>query len=1113
MDINEWLSWISNQSPVPPRGDIYAQAVLVGEAPGNSERLYLRPFCGEAGRLLSRLLQNSGIKEHSLFIDNISPFQPKNNDDESIPAKALTLYISELKERLSSLPNLNLIVPLGSLALSALTGKQGITKWHGSFLWTELGGRKVKTIATYHPAYLLRSPAATGQVLRDLEKIKAEIPSPEILHPPPKRTFLIFPKAKEVREFLTECESAPMVSLDIETNPKEKQIICLGLAPSPTLAMCIPWQTGRKEDRLALKEFLAKPQIKLGQNAALFDAFWLSWHGCPVNNLTIDTLYMHHCLDPQEEHSLATLAALFTQENFWKDEAIDSKEGTSVRVLQPSEGTFLYNLKDATITYEIALVLIDKLKAANKWDFYLKHYAALFPALLSMMLGGVRVDQKATETRFSSLTAELRLIESQLETLAGAPLVAKTALSRQKEAAFLYETLGLPKKWTKGENKSGKKSLSTSEDTIRKLMEKFPKKLQEIGPLLLDHAKKQKLSTFFNLKRMQQEEEIEAEIKAAEEKTFRFYFTLKPSTGTGRLASSKSPFKTGANGQNISREARTIYLPEPGHILCEIDGCLQGETLVETVRGPRFIKDIVPGEAVFSLRDQRVTIGEVTHTACTGVKPLWCLRLDSGEDVIGTADHRFPLIRYHGNGRGKWKGIPNMERLTLPLCELLPGDALLPLKKTIYKGRELLYSRSSYEYSMTHQLVAEAMLGPRPPGYEVHHKDENPLNNQPENLEYLERREHKRRHAINLTHVDQAKRLAALRIAAKNRDTRGEKNSNWGNKKGDYLSCFSCGNEFYREPFEIRDNRKFCSRPCYFQAKRLNHRVVSVEPLGISEPVYAITVIPDHNYALSCGIFTMNSQVESRICYVHTGDPELLRLANTKPWEYDAHKENAARIFEKPIATITKEERYTAKISVHSAQRAGTGRTLQGTFLKEQGIFKSVAECQGYIDSYFKAFPAIKEYFRGIQSQLFRERKLTNLWGREITFPFERFSEEMFREAYSFPLQSECAEWMNLQGVIPLHNWIRERGAKSRLLLTVHDSLLISLDPLEAWDLLSFIVPSLEAPIAYPAGPLVIPVEISLGKNWGEKLVEWKKPPSQAELLDALALLQSSKGG
>lgn len=823
MNLKEWESQIINQSPVPPRGDVWAKAAIIGEAPGNSERIYQKPFVGEAGRLLSRILKESEINEQALWIDNVCPFQPLFNEEEGIPLEALEIYSLELKERLASLPHLNLLIPMGSLALKVLTGKTGISKWRGSLLAVEMGeGRKIKVLPTFHPSFILRNPGSMGQILSDFRKIKAEMESAKIINSPPKRTFLIYPKVKEVEDFLEECSRAPMVSLDIETNPKNREIICIGLAPSSTLAMCIPWE--RKGDIKNLREFLDSPQLKLGHNAALFDNFWLSWFGAPVRNLSLDTMYLHHCIDPSEEHSLAAIASLFTNEPYWKDEAIDTKEGNSVRVFKPSEGTYLYNCKDAAVTYEVAEILIEKVRRLNKWGFYQKHYASLFPALLSMMMGGIRVDGEETEKKFGDLHEELKEIEQKLEKFAGEPLIAKVALSRAKEANFLYTTLGLPKKWTKGKNKTGTQTLSTSEETIRKLMEKFPKKLEDVGPLLLAHTRKQKLSTFFNSKRLQQEEDIEIEKeiregeKAKKTKNFRLYFTLKPSTGTGRLASSKSPFKTGTNIQNLDREARSIYLPEKGHLLLELDG----------------------------------------------------------------------------------------------------------------------------------------------------------------------------------------------------------------------------------------------------------------------------------------------SQVESRICYMLTEDPELVRLANTKPWEYDAHKENAARIFEKDISQITKAERYTAKISVHSAQRAGTGKTLQGTFLKEQGIFKSEKECQGYIDSYFRAFPAIKEYFRGIQSQLFRERKLTNLWGREITFPWERFSDDMFREAYSFPMQSSCADWINTQGVIPLHNWLEKKNAQSRLLLTVHDSLLISLYPPEAGDLLEFIVESLERPIQYPAGPLIVPVEISLGKNWGEKLVEWKKPPNREELEEAL---------
>jgi uracil-DNA glycosylase family 4 len=825
MNLQEWGKWIEGQNPVPPRGDAWGKAAIIGEAPGREEILFQKPFVGEAGRLLSRMLNECGINEKELWIDNVCPFQPPKNDDEEIPEEAMAEYARELDERLASLPNLNLLIPLGNTALFWLTKKRGIYKWRGSLGVCEIGQgegkRQIKYLASFHPAFLLRNPGNTGKVLSDFGRIKREIEKPEVVLGPPKRTFLIYPKAKEVEEFLGECRQAPMVSIDIETNPKERQIICVGVAPSAKLAMCIPWE--RKGDIELLKEFFSSEQPKVGHFASLYDNFWLSWFGIPINNLSLDTMYMHHCLNPAEDHSLAVIASLFTEEPYWKDEAIDPKEGTSARIFKPNEASYLYNCKDAAVTFEIAEILMEELKKRKKWEFYLRHYAALFPALLKMMLGGIRINAEEAQRRFGELMEELKRVEEKLGILAGENLVAKKALSRGREAKFLYETLALPKTWTKGKNLTGTKSLSTSEDTIRKLMEKFPKKLGESGPLLLEHARKQKLSTFFNPARMQEEEDVGVEGG----KGMRLYFTLKPSTGTGRLASSKSPFKSGSNAQNLDRESRSIYLPEVGHLLMEIDG----------------------------------------------------------------------------------------------------------------------------------------------------------------------------------------------------------------------------------------------------------------------------------------------SQVESRMCYILTEDKELVRLANTKPWEYDAHKENAARIFEKDIGTITKAERYTAKVSVHSAQRAGTGKTLQGTFLKEQGIFKREKECQGYIDAYFRAFPAVKEYFRGIQSQLFRERKLVNRWGREITFPWERFSDEMFREAYSFPMQSDCADWMNTQGVIPLHNFIWEKGMKSRLLLTVHDSLLISLEPSEVWDLLEFIIPQLEKPIKYPAGDLVVPAEISLGKNWGDKVYEWKKIPGRDELGASVEKLKEGNNG
>jgi uracil-DNA glycosylase family 4 len=800
----DWSSWADSQPAIPPHGNPYATVAVIGEAPGEREVALRRPFVGEAGKLLMRLVTESGLLYPSLWIENVVPFRPPHNDISVVPPEFLELYAQELLERLASLPNLNLLVPVGNTALVAVAKKKGITKWRGSIVFITLGDRQIKVLPTYHPAALLRSPGWMSQASSDWAKIRVEAASPAWVQPPPKREFLIYPTQKDLAWFKHDCQESALISYDIETNPKETQIICVGIAPSPQLAMCIPWESGWRVE--GIRELLACPQAKCGQNAALYDNFWLSAFGAPVNNLTLDTMFLHHTIAPSEEHSLAVLASLLTSEPYWKDEAVDPKEGTSARVFAPSEATFKYNCKDAAVTHEIAGILEEEVTRLGKLDFYNKHYRDLFPALLSMMMGGMRVDEDEAERKFLSLSSQLLDLEAILEEAAGASLKAKKGLSPKKKAIFLYETLALPKKWTKGKNLSGRKTLATDEKTIRKLIEKNPTKLAKAGAALLQHARIKQLSTFYSASRISGH-------------PGRFFYTLKPSTTTGRLASSKSPFGTGANAQNLDRECRSIYLPEPGHILCELDG----------------------------------------------------------------------------------------------------------------------------------------------------------------------------------------------------------------------------------------------------------------------------------------------SQVESRICYMLTGDPELVRLANTKPWEFDAHRENAARIFNIPLAQVTKEQRYTAKIAVHSAQRAGTGQTLSETFLKEMGMFKSAKECQGLIDSYFAAFPGVRKFFRSIQAQIIQTRSLTNLWGRTLTFPWERFGEDIFRQAYSFPMQSDCADWMNQRGVIPLHRYLENKH--SRLLLTVHDSLLISALPEELPGILDFIIPSLERPLQYPSGQLVISVEIALGKNWGEKAYEYKKAPSPAELATALGVL------
>lgn len=245
------------------------------------------------------------------------------------------------------------------------------------------------------------------------------------------------------------------------------------------------------------------------------------------------------------------------------------------------------------------------------------------------------------------------------------------------------------------------------------------------------------------------------------------------------------------------------------------------------------------------------------------------------------------------------------------------------------------------------------------------------------------------------------------------------------------------------------------------------------------------------------------SQAESRVVFMLTQDPELRRLAKLPSWEYDAHSENAKEILgAKETDPDWKLKRHVGKITSHGAQRDMRGPMLSGNILKELDILISPEKCDSYIAAYHAKKPAIKGvYFRDIRKLVMRDKMLVNSWGRSIDFRYDRIDDELFRQAYSFLPQSEVADLLNQRGLLPVWMYVRSRfGYPPNV--QVHDSLLISVRPEDAYDLAVFIQQSLEKPLLLGGERLIIPVEFKLGLNWGasEKLkegVEFKRLPSR----------------
>jgi uracil-DNA glycosylase len=155
------------------RGAPTARLMIIGEAPGRDEDLEGRPFVGRAGQLLDKMLTAIGLDEHQVHITNIVYWRPPGNRTPS-PQEALACR--PFLERQAQLVNPDVLLLLGGAATKhVLDTEDGIMRLRGKWSDVQLGGKLVKTMATLHPAYLLRTPAAKRQVWRDLLAIKEKL--------------------------------------------------------------------------------------------------------------------------------------------------------------------------------------------------------------------------------------------------------------------------------------------------------------------------------------------------------------------------------------------------------------------------------------------------------------------------------------------------------------------------------------------------------------------------------------------------------------------------------------------------------------------------------------------------------------------------------------------------------------------------------------------------------------------------------------------------------------------------------------------------------------------------------------------------------------------------
>ncbi len=154
----------TRKNAVPGEGNVNADIVFIGEAPGKNEDLHGRPFVGAAGKKLDDALENSGLARNDVYITNIVKCKPPKN---RIPNYEEKTMCSNYLEHELSIINPKIICLLGNTAFNTILEGNEISKNHGKLIYKE----KRMYFVTFHPAAIIYNQKLEKVFKNDIKKL------------------------------------------------------------------------------------------------------------------------------------------------------------------------------------------------------------------------------------------------------------------------------------------------------------------------------------------------------------------------------------------------------------------------------------------------------------------------------------------------------------------------------------------------------------------------------------------------------------------------------------------------------------------------------------------------------------------------------------------------------------------------------------------------------------------------------------------------------------------------------------------------------------------------------------------------------------------------------
>lgn len=556
-------------------GPTAARIMLVGESWGAEEERTGLPFQGASGQELNRMLHEAGIMRSECYTSNIVNARPPYNDIErwvTKKRKDITPDMRQMRDRwvapvvwdgfqrlLREIEEVrpNMIIALGNVALWALTGASGISKWRGSQLRLEVPWElyppeltkqarplhKPNLVPTFHPALVLYDASNRNIAVHDLKR--AARFTDQLGYPnEPQWHFEVAPTFEQavsrLEWLLAQLEAGELEWLDFDLETRAGHIACAGLSWTAQDAICIPlmcvedfngYWPAEQEARLVhlIYLVLTHPRVKVRGQNLLYDAQYTYRHWHFVPRVAQDTMIAHHSAFCGLPKSLAYQASMYCDHYvYWKDDGKTWDKNMS------EEQLWRYNGVDCVRTREVGEGTTATLQSLGLTEVD-NFQQEMFWPILQCMQRGVAVDHKRRARLAEELMHEMEKRQAYFEYVLGHAL---NPGSKTQMQTLFYEDLkqkpiyARAKKGKPGGITVGKEALQTlwtKEPLLRPLIDAI-REYRSLGVFLKTFAlapldRDGRMRTSYNI----------------------------CGTTSFRLASRKNAFGSGTNLQNVPK--------------------------------------------------------------------------------------------------------------------------------------------------------------------------------------------------------------------------------------------------------------------------------------------------------------------------------------------------------------------------------------------------------------------------------------------------------------------------------------------------------------------------------------------------------------------------------